>query len=65
MKTAFTILILAVIVFSCHRKTVSSSDNIIISNKTNTETSKIENSNSTCPLQAKQFIQVVAEDVMA
>ena len=38
MKTAFIILILAIIVFACHRKTVASSDNIIISNKTNTET---------------------------
>ncbi len=29
-----------------HRKTVAASDNIIISNKTNTETSKTEDSNS-------------------
>jgi mono/diheme cytochrome c family protein len=45
MKTTFAILTLAVIVFACHRKTVASSDNIIISNKTNTEISKNENSN--------------------
>lgn len=37
MKATVTILILAIIVFACHRKTVASSDNIIISNKTNTE----------------------------
>lgn len=46
MKTTVTVLILAIIVFACHRKTVASSDNIIISNKTNAETSKIENANS-------------------
>jgi cytochrome c5 len=38
MKATITILILAIIVFACHRKTIASSDNIIISNKTNTET---------------------------
>lgn len=38
MKTTITILILAVLVFACHRKTIASSDNIVISNKTNTET---------------------------
>jgi len=38
MKVTITLLILAVIVFACHRKTVASSDNIIISNKTNAET---------------------------
>lgn len=38
MKARITILILAIIVFACHRKTVASSDNIIISNKTDTET---------------------------
>jgi cytochrome c5 len=41
MKTTFIILILAIIVFACQRKTVASSDNIIISNKTNSETSNI------------------------
>jgi len=46
MKATITILLLAVIVFACHRKTIASSDNIIISNKTNTET-KISNSEST------------------
>ena len=35
MKTSIAILILALIVFACHRKTVSASDNIVISNKTN------------------------------
>lgn len=38
MKTTITILILTIIVFACHRKTVASSNNIIISNKTNSET---------------------------
>ena len=38
MKATLAILILAVIVFACHRKTVPSSDNIVISNKTNIET---------------------------
>lgn len=46
MKAVFTTLILALIVIACHRKTVASSDNIIISNRTNTETSKTEDSNS-------------------
>lgn len=46
MKITLVILILAVIVIACHRKTVASSDNIIISNKTNTKTSKTEDSNS-------------------
>lgn len=36
MKATITILILAIFVFACHRKTVASSDNIVISNKTNT-----------------------------
>jgi cytochrome c5 len=47
MKTTFAILILTVIVFACHRKTVASSDNIIISNKTNTETSNVSNTDVT------------------
>jgi cytochrome c5 len=38
MKATIIILIIAVIVFACHRKTVASSDNIVISNKTNNET---------------------------
>jgi cytochrome c5 len=38
MKATITILILAIIVFACHRKTIASSDNIIISNKTDKET---------------------------
>jgi cytochrome c5 len=38
MKATITILIIAIIAFACHRKTVASSDNIVISNKTNTET---------------------------
>lgn len=42
MKATITILILAIIAFACHRKTVAASDNIVISNKTNTET-KITN----------------------
>lgn len=42
MKTTITSLILAIIVFACHRKTVASSDNIVISNKTNTETKVAE-----------------------
>jgi mono/diheme cytochrome c family protein len=46
MKAAFTILFLAIIVLACHRKTIASSDTIIISNKTNTETSKVSNINS-------------------
>lgn len=36
MKATLVILILASIAFACHRKTVASSDTIIISNKTNT-----------------------------
>ncbi|HWI90853.1 MAG TPA: cytochrome c [Flavisolibacter sp.] len=43
MKATITILILALVVFACHRKTVASSDNIAISNKPNNET-KISNS---------------------
>jgi cytochrome c5 len=43
MKTTIIILILAIVVFACHRKTVASSDNIVISNKKNNET-KISNS---------------------
>lgn len=46
MKVTITILILAVIVFACHRKTVASSDNIIISNKINKDT-KVSNVEST------------------
>lgn len=42
MKTSIAILILALVVFACHRKTVSASDNIVISNKTNTETKVTE-----------------------
>jgi mono/diheme cytochrome c family protein len=38
MKITITILILAGIVFGCSRKTVASSDEIVISNKTSTET---------------------------
>ena len=38
MKATIIILVIAVIVFACHRKTVASSDNIVISNKTNNET---------------------------
>jgi cytochrome c5 len=38
MKATIIILIIAVLVFACHRKTVASSDNIVISNKTNNET---------------------------
>jgi cytochrome c5 len=38
MKATITILVIAVIAFACHRKTVASSDNIVISNKTNAET---------------------------
>ena len=38
MKTAITLSIIAILVFACHRKTVASSDNIIISNKSNTDT---------------------------
>ena len=38
MKTAITLSTIAILVFACHRKTIASSDNIIISNKTNTET---------------------------
>ena len=37
MKTAITLFIIAILVFACHRKTVASSDSIIISNKTTTE----------------------------
>jgi len=46
MKATITIVILSIIVIACHRKTVASSDNIVISNKTNTET-KISTSEST------------------
>ena len=45
MKTTSTLAIIVIIVFACHRRTVASSDNIIISNKTNTEP-KISTSNS-------------------
>lgn len=45
MKTTLTILILTLIAIACHRKTIASSDNIIISNKTNT-TTKALSSNS-------------------
>jgi mono/diheme cytochrome c family protein len=45
MKATFTILILAVIAFACHRKTIASADNVIISNKT-TEATKDQNSNT-------------------
>ena len=38
MKATITIFIIAVFAIACHRKTVASSDNIIISNKTNAET---------------------------
>jgi mono/diheme cytochrome c family protein len=38
MKAIITILILTIIVLACHRKTIASSDNIIISNKTNSTT---------------------------
>jgi mono/diheme cytochrome c family protein len=41
MKATIIILIIAVIVFACHRKTVASSDNIVISNKTNNETKAV------------------------
>jgi len=44
MKTAFTLAIIIILVVACHHKTIASSDNIIISNKTNTET-KSSNSN--------------------
>lgn len=38
MKTTITVLVLALAVWACHRKTVPSSDNnIVISNKTDTE----------------------------
>ncbi len=45
MKSTIFIIILALIVFACHRKTISSSDNIIISNRVNT-TSKISGADS-------------------
>jgi cytochrome c5 len=41
MKATIIILVIAVIVFACHRKTVASSDNIVISNKTNNETKAV------------------------
>jgi mono/diheme cytochrome c family protein len=44
MKTTITLAVLVLIVLACHRKTVASSDAIIISNKTNTET-RTTNSN--------------------
>jgi mono/diheme cytochrome c family protein len=44
MKTTITILIFTLIVVACHRKTVAPSDNIILSNKTTTET-KVSASN--------------------
>lgn len=61
MKTTITVLILALAVWACHRKTVPSSDNnIVISNKTNTEvksttetkteTTSSDNSSSTVDL---------------
>lgn len=41
MKKSIVILILALSVWACHRKTIPSSDsNVIISNKTNTEETK-------------------------
>lgn len=36
MKATISIVILALIVFACHRKTVASTNNIIISNKIST-----------------------------
>jgi mono/diheme cytochrome c family protein len=45
MKAIITIFTLTIIVLACHRKTVASSDNIIISNKT-TATTKSQGSNS-------------------
>lgn len=42
MKATISIVILALIVFACHRKTFSSSDNIIISNKIPAANSKTE-----------------------
>ena|SRR5690348_2523987 len=45
MKSTIVIIILALIVFACHRKTVASTDNIIISNKINTA-SKISGADS-------------------
>jgi mono/diheme cytochrome c family protein len=44
MKATIIILILALIVLACHRKTAPSSG-IIISNKANTETTKAQNDN--------------------
>ena len=41
MKDTIIILVIDVIVFACHRKTVASSDNIVISNKTNNETKAV------------------------
>ena len=38
MKTATTLAIISIIFFACHRKTVAASDDIIISNKTKSET---------------------------
>jgi cytochrome c5 len=40
MKATITLVIIAVIVFACHRRTIASSDDIVISNKTNTESKK-------------------------
>lgn len=42
MKATIIILILALAIFACHHKTVPSSDNIIISNKTPATNSKNE-----------------------
>lgn len=43
MKATITVLILALVVLACHRKTVASSNDIIISNKTTTtKTSNVE-----------------------
>lgn len=47
MKTATTLVIISAIVFACHRKTIASSDDIIISNKTKTETKKATTNSET------------------
>lgn len=40
MKATITLAFIAIIVFACHRRTIASSDDIVISNKTKTESKK-------------------------
>jgi cytochrome c5 len=47
MKTAATLVMIAIVVFACHRKTVAASDDIVISNRAKTETIKTASNSET------------------